>query len=1065
MTRSLNGRGLLTALIHLAAVGAVSSMVMVLPQTYAQEADEPDAAEEAEAETTADSQSDTDDSGDSAELEQNDVETADSDLEEQEATGDEPDMEQVLVTGSRIKRTEFSSTAPIEVITSEKAVLAGLMSTTDILQGSTVAAGQQIDDSFSGFVTDGGPGANQISLRGLGGQRSLLLVNGKRWMPSGVRGSVNSVDLTAVPTSIINRYEILKDGASSVYGADAVAGVVNVITQSTTDGGEVNFSTFVPEIGVGENYIFDAAWGKTGGNWNITFAGSVDYQKSIKQTDLDYAKCETQPRLTDRNEDGTIDNRHPDTKEELCFGFIYGFLDAPLEGLIGVGRARYEPSLAVLDPENRYYRYDEDRIDEINELLELPPLEQLIFFPTNYYTTAPRSGFGEGDPLLDNDGPFYRDTRSPEINDVQTKGQIYSFSSFGNLDFSIADRSTQVYYELYMNRRKTHANNGYRQFFPLVPKDNPFNPYGDFSPIGAALLPRDAPPDAIGDGVSVQAVVPSYEFGPTGMEIDIKRIQTFAGIKGDISATWTYEAYLGYGFSDGRYRWPAYLADRVEASLDARPDDFGNVICKDLVNFPDCKPINVFNEDAMLHGRFPQGVVDFIVADTEGRTVYKGYTFSAYATGEIFNLPAGEAYAVFGYEFRQEYLDDTPDEESVAGNIYASSASLITRGKDAVNEAYAELELPVLRNIFLAEDLKLNLSTRFTDYESYGSDTTFRAAMDWQLFDEWRIRATHGNSFRAPALYEQHLGDQTGFVSGFIDPCKTYQNDSLPGDPVFDNCEAQNLPADFSSLGDGIEVIIGGSNTLDSEKADSTTFGLVYQPDAVDFSLGLNRWEINVEDTVSALSASRILETCYDTRGLSSPFCKRVGPRGPRGEITFVDSSFLNVGTQHVSGIDVDLLYQKEFPTLNFAADFTLTYMDEFYEDILGERLDYVGHFAVPEFNGEVDFLVTWRDWVFNWRADWIGSTEEEPIFDPDTTIPNRITSTDDYFYHSFTTAYRGTRWGVVGTISNVFDQDPPLVADGTGSPSAARIFNTIPGAGYPLIGRSFILRFNYEFN
>ena len=173
-----------------------------------------------------------------------------------EATEEEQPIENIIVTGSRIKRTEFSSTAPITIITNERSQLAGLLDSTQILQGSTVASGQQLDDSFSGFVTDGGVGANSISLRGLGAQRTLVLVNGKRWGPSGVRGSTNAVDLTAIPTSMIARYEILKDGASSVYGADAVAGVVNAITKERIDGSRVNFQAITPEEG-GSGFSLD----------------------------------------------------------------------------------------------------------------------------------------------------------------------------------------------------------------------------------------------------------------------------------------------------------------------------------------------------------------------------------------------------------------------------------------------------------------------------------------------------------------------------------------------------------------------------------------------------------------------------------------------------------------------------------------------------------------------------------------------------------------------------------------------------------------------------------------
>lgn len=158
-------------------------------------------------------------------------------------------IETIVVTGSRIRRDEFTSTSPITVITSERTQLAGLLTTEEILQRSTIASGQQVNDSFSGFITDGGPGANNVSLRGLGAQRTLVLVNGKRWTPSGVQGQTNNVDLSAIPSSIIGRIEILKDGASSIYGADAVAGVVNVITRESFDGLQLNAQTLLTQDG------------------------------------------------------------------------------------------------------------------------------------------------------------------------------------------------------------------------------------------------------------------------------------------------------------------------------------------------------------------------------------------------------------------------------------------------------------------------------------------------------------------------------------------------------------------------------------------------------------------------------------------------------------------------------------------------------------------------------------------------------------------------------------------------------------------------------------------------
>ncbi len=201
-------------------------------------------------------------------------------------------IDEIVVTGSRIRRSEFTSPAPVTVITAERSALAGLLSTEEILRGSTVASGQQVQDSFSGFVTDGGPGANTISLRGLGAQRTLVLVNGKRWSPSGVQGATNSVDLTAIPSSIISRIEILKDGASSIYGADAVAGVINVITKESLDGFQLNAQSQITNETDGERYAIDLSWGKVGDRGSISASLVYAEQKAIVAADRAWSRCQ-----------------------------------------------------------------------------------------------------------------------------------------------------------------------------------------------------------------------------------------------------------------------------------------------------------------------------------------------------------------------------------------------------------------------------------------------------------------------------------------------------------------------------------------------------------------------------------------------------------------------------------------------------------------------------------------------------------------------------------------------------------------------------------------------------
>ena len=169
----------------------------------------------------------------------------------------------MVVTGSRLKRSTFSSVAPLQIITAEVSREAGLVNATAILQESTSSAGQQIDLTFGGFVLDNGPSATTVDLRGLGSARTLLLINGRRVAPAGVEGAPSAPNLEALPSALVQRYELLLDGASSIYGSDAVAGVSNVILRRDFDGLEVQTFAIAPEHGAGGSHNTSLVWGAT----------------------------------------------------------------------------------------------------------------------------------------------------------------------------------------------------------------------------------------------------------------------------------------------------------------------------------------------------------------------------------------------------------------------------------------------------------------------------------------------------------------------------------------------------------------------------------------------------------------------------------------------------------------------------------------------------------------------------------------------------------------------------------------------------------------------------------
>jgi len=937
---------------------------------------------------------------------------------------DDEGVEEITVTGSRIKRTEFNSAAPVSIITTERSQLAGLLEAGDILQNSTVASGQQINDTFSGFVTDGGPGANTISLRGLGAQRTLVLVNGKRWGNSGVRGSTNSVDLTAIPTSIVARYEILKDGASSVYGADAVAGVINVITKERVDGLQLNVQSRLTEDGGGEGYTADAVWGKVGDNWSFNIGGNYGRQEELVRTDRKWAECDLRPRFTDQDGDGRIDNTDPETGQPLCFGFLYGTIfNADL---------RYEPTLG-------------DPTDDTNEFWD-PFWNGVANVP--FYT-----GLGTG-PLENENQPFYRDSRSFAIQQIVSENDIYSITSFADYDFSIADRTATAYTEFYWNKRETRYNGGFRQFFPVVPATNPYNPIGVFA--------DPATTAALGGAFPAQIVLPSYQLQDANGYIDVERFNAFVGLRGDLSATWTYDAYVGYSESDGQYRDDSWLNDRVEASINAADDGSGNVVCASLARFPDCVAPNFFARGAMLDGNLPAWR-DFVSKTTLGDTDYRSQQFNGYATGDLFAVPAGDVAAVVGFEYRREEIDDQPDPDVQTDNIWNSTAAGATVGSDTVREAYVELEVPLFENAALAEQMTFNGSFRYTDYNSYGDDTTYRLALDWQVTESFRIRATRGTSFRAPDLFEQYLQNETGFLTVF-DPCTNYGADFQPGDVIYENCASEGLPPNFGGTTSSIRTITGGNQDLLAETSESTTYGFVLAPGDTGISVSVNWFDIRIDNTVASPTVGFVIDDCYTSANFSSPFCQNIAPRDPLGNLTDINASLLNVGFERSAGTDIDITWEKEFSTFDVILDGSATYIREQERDLLGELQDFRGKWGFPEWTIDADLRVDWRDWTFFWRVYWIGNQKEDPVFDPGTMNLDRPVKTGTYTVNSVAARYRAADWEIIGTISNLFDRDPPLVGDNVGSITANQFFNTLPGVGYDLFGRSFVLQVSLFF-
>ena len=974
--------------------------------------------------------------------------------DETEATTDESTAEEVVVTGSRIRRNNFDTSAPVEIITAERSALAGLVSTEEILRGSTTASGQQINDAFQGFLTDGGPGTANISLRGLGAQRTLVLVNGRRWSPSGTQGTTNAVDLTAIPSSLISRIEILKDGASSVYGADAVAGVINVITKEAFDGLEVNYTGFTTQRADGTNNSIDAAWGRVGERGSFSIGAQYSEQEKVVAADRDWSRCTIDPRKTDQDGDGVFDNRAPVTGEPLCFGFQYGWLST------AIGSIRFEPGAVPGGTTNQYFDPRINGSFGVSGYTRLPVrgLSRVSPQPTTSSTPAL-------DPLWDNDGPFYNDERSSSVQYLRSPNKITTVTSFGNVDLDLLGGTSELFYEAYYNKRVTRSAWGYGQFFPFVnPTTSDNRALHPFNPLAAPLNAR-----GLLSFAGFQPVIPTYNIRNPESKIEVERYNVFGGIKGDLTPSWNYEFTVGMGDSEGTYASQQFLNDRVEASVNGivvNPTT-GAVTCAPavLAQFPTCVPMNTVSADALLRGILPQNVLSFISKDTLGTTVYKGKSASLFLDGPLFTLPAGKVQAVFGAEWREESINDVPDIEAQNNNFWGFSTAGITRGEDTVTEAFAELEVPVLRDMPFAKEVFLNASVRWSDYDSYGSDTTYRGQLRYVVNPTLTFRGSIGTSFRPPDLYEQFLADQIGFVNPIADPCNNYGTGALrPGDPVFDNCASLGLAPNYVAR-QSITAITAGSSDLLAETSTSKSFGVILKPEDLGVSLSVDYFDITVNDTVESPSVSSILAQCYNSRNFSSVWCSRVGPRtAGGGQLAFVDSSYVNIGEQNSVGVDTTIVYEQDTELGRFTVDLLATYLIEQNLEIFGATTRLAGRWGYPRWSAQAQSRYNWRDYTFAWTVDYIGESKERPVFDPGTTNIDRVFRTPNYLTHAVSLVYAADDWQVLFAVRNVFDKDPPFVSGGQGPEGANRILNTLPGVRYDLLGRSFTLGFAKRF-
>ncbi|QDP18740.1 TonB-dependent receptor domain-containing protein [Sphingomonas xanthus] len=964
--------------------------------------------------------------------------------EQQSSAGAEAgsSSEAIVVVGSRIPRNEFNTADNIKVLTRSESTQAGFVSTAEVLQSTAVTGGtSQINDSYGGFVVNGGPGVNTISLRGLGATRTLVLMNGRRVTPSGSRGAVGSADLNTLPSIIVDRVEILNTGASSIYGSDAVAGVVNIVTRSKFQGVQIEAQHNIPEVGAGSAYRYGVIAGKQFGRLDLL--GSFEYYKrdSLAVGDRDFASCPTGRYGTNGDDFGAGDFINPRTGEPQCFPLENGGVTV---NTIATRSITWDGTNYVLAPGVQELAPTGTAFYQCNRFRPLAGAPGTV---VPGYECVGGNYFSSTGAFLGGMSLNLRDTQSSDAleRDIISGAKTYTGYVQAILDTDILGNAK--FYANMLGTRRDSEQDGTRQLTIDYPRNSPLIP---------AELQGAAP---VNSSIGIR-VFGDYGLYNNRQTVDFYRLN--GGMMGDLPFNWNYDLFAGHSWSKAKYTTDLVLTDRINNTLNVVPDGSGGYLCANVAaRDQGCVAAPALSAD-VVGGNFKDNPwFDYIVEPVTGTTKYKESTLNLTVNGPLFELPAGKIQAALGVEYRKAEIDDTPDVNSQNNNLYGFTSSSITRGKDSVWEAFGEIEVPILRQQFF-HALTVNGSARYTEYKSYGGDWTYKVGGLFSPVRAVSLRGSYGTSYRAPALFEQFLGATTGFLNSSTDPCANLNAVTNP--LVRDRCLAEGLPPTFQQNNSVTVIGVGGADAgLKAETSKALTYGIVVQPplgDFADVSLSVDYFDVRVENGISRLSASQVLSQCYSSpeRTLcDTPFIVRQPYTGPGTGALQVTTSYINISDARVKGLDFNARFVKDLGPGRFSFDAAMTRFKQRYSRTLptDDILNVIGLISNPKWTGTFDANYKMNKFNFHYGVEWVGKTDAQDYAEPFGFNPNRYDlKTPDYFLHNASIRYDDRRFGLTLGVRNLFDRDPPVIsADYTNLVGNAPLYS-----GYDYRGRTFFL-------
>lgn len=921
------------------------------------------------------------------------------------------EMEEVVVTGSRIRRDPLQQTQPVVTLGEEDLLRTGLSSTAEILQ-RLPGAGGGLNSRFNnsgnfGNPPDGGgvgAGSAEVDLRYLGSRRTLVLVDGLRWVNgSSASGVPSATDLNTIPSGLIDRVEVLQEGASPIYGSDAIAGVINIITKRRQEGFQASAQVGLYEEGDGLTQDYDLTWGAETGGTSIVAGVSYVKQQSVFASDREISRFPT-PGVTAC--DASCSSGTPFGRFILSNPVTGADLDLTLRGVVQ-GRPVFNP-LAPLAGDFRAFTTP----DRFN------------FQPFNY-VQAPSERIGTFLNVTQELGAGIRFTGKAVYNDRQSSNQAAPIPLFVGPD----------------------AGNGNLLDTISIDASNPFNPFGVTLSSGGATGPANYA--FIGRRF--------VEAGPRQYRQDVD--------------TWYLSGTLDGSFEVLGKDW-FWDANGIWSRNKASQSFEGNVNAQRLQQAlgpiagctAPCVPFNLFGGPGTIT---PEQIeyVTFTQRDSSRQRLAGG---SLNVSGELFDLPAGALGIAVGYEYRDQKGRFDPD-ATVAAGLGSDIPARPTSGQFDVHEAYGELRVPLVRDVPFLEEVEASVAARYSNYSTFGGETTYRAGLTWRPVEDVLFRGSWGEGFRAPGIGEL-FGTPSRFDQEIVDPCSDLLG--LAGGPaasaaVRANCIARGVPANGSYVQNNpqLSVITGGNPDLQPETSESWTVGAVYSPEfarnqswADRLDLEVNYYDIKLEGAIQPIGADTILGRCAETLDLAS--CAAI-TRTASGAVNQINGLLQNIGAIDTRGIDATITWRgPETAFGSFGLSFNNAILLEYTETVPSTtgsgEIEREGtergspDQAFPEY--KFTAVLDWQqgDWSTSFTGRYISSVKETQA--DDNKLGTRFYGDAQV---TFSPEALDRKVGLTLGVNNLFDTDPPGCF-------SCGLNNFDPGT-YDVPSRFFYVRLNYR--